>query len=461
MSLLSEYLSVLKPKEKDRILDLHLSQREREVLVMLFNYDETVYEELRIECGISAGNWDKLQSVLLRKCYDVIVPEGGAKLIQHLSTRYTLSKHIHKEMAHQRKVLLSTLDTQQRRTYFQTLLNTFLTIPLFDTNQQLLLKLKREYLAVVPNHERDIERCICTSLIRSTKISSLSGTMKLQKDRVDTKLELALLNEYKLACSLHSPKAEVYADLALFDYYAAVESDQQLQHIKRASEMIEAVPDFPLYDKQQIQTKYATSLYQVVSDFEGAYKEYESLFQKYPESKHNIYPAAKYVQVCLILSYTDKAKAILEHTFYNLLHHDTHTIAANSALNYAKYYTMTRQYDKAFAMIQQGMNLLKRKLYVQYEIEFRNLQTALFVMSGDTETALTVIERNLKYLRSKGFKSSNSDFHEFYSLLRDFILRPEQTLTSKNTQSILEKWSKGIYNIYGALLRVVITSATE
>lgn len=135
MSLLSEYLRVLVPEEKERIRAINLTMREREVLTILLEYNENTQEKQRISYGISSGNWDKLQSVLLRKCYDAIVPQGGEKLIQHLSTRYTLSKHIRKEVAHQRKILLPTLNTQQQYLYFQSLFHTFLHIPLAVFNR--------------------------------------------------------------------------------------------------------------------------------------------------------------------------------------------------------------------------------------------------------------------------------------------------------------------------------------
>ncbi|MBL7997866.1 MAG: hypothetical protein JNL32_04420 [Candidatus Kapabacteria bacterium] len=456
MSLLIEYLHTLTQHEKQTLRGLNLTKRERDVMDVALDHSEETHEQQRKALGISAGNWDKLQSVLLRKCYTAMIPDGGVKLIHHLSARYTLSKHLYKEVIHQRKTLYPSLPLSEQRAYCESLLTVFLSMPLYNSNEKLLLHLLREYIAILPRTERAVQQSIYTSQIHSARISRLAGAMTLQKDRTDKKMERTLLNEYDDACILSSPKAQVYADIALYDYYAAIESDMQINHIERATRTSEQIADFRTFDKQQIHTKYATALYQVLSDVESAQREYGSLFHLYPESKNNIYPAAKYIQVCLILSRYDDAKAMLKGTFAPLLNHSRHTIAANAALNYAKYHTMVRDYPAALEMIHKGMTLLKKKLYVQYEIEFRNLQTAVFVMQNDREVALATIERNLKYLRSKGFKSSNSDFHEFYTLLRDYILSPEQFTPDETHQRIIDKWSNGIYNIYGALVKNII-----
>lgn len=461
MSLLSEYLSVLNPTEKKHVRTIPVSVREREVLAIMVEYDADKHEEQRILRGISRGNWDKLQSVLLRKCYDAIVPQGGEKLIQHLSARYTLSKHLFKEIAHQRTVLIPTLSSEQKNVYYQMVLRTLLSIPLFDINEQVVRKLQRDYITVVPAHKKNEQKSTVASQIRSAKISSLASKMVLQKGREDKKLESVLLQEYRYAHSITSKKAMVYANLALFDYYAAIESEQQLVYIRQAATISKQITSFHTLDKQQILIKLATALYQVFNNFREACTEYESLFTLYPETKNNIYPAAKYIQVCLILSRFTQAQTMLDFTFHKLLHHDKHTVAANAALNYAKYYTLTHQFNNALAMIQKGMNLLKRKLYVQYEIEFRNLQTAVLVQQGDTETALAVIERNQKYLRSKGFKSSNSDFHEYYIILRDYITNPNRVIHSAMHRALLEKWSQGIYNVYGAILKDIVYGSTQ
>lgn len=456
MSLLIEYLQTLTQQEKEILRTINLTKRERDVLEVVLDSYEKTQEQQRKILGLSAGNWDKLQSVLLRKCYTAMIPDGGIKLIRHLCARYTLSKHLHKEVAHQFKTLYPVLPIKEQHVYYESLMSIFLSMPLYDSNEKLLLRLLREYITILPREERAVQRSIYMSQIQSARISRLAGAMTLQKDRTDKKLERILLKGYDNACTLSSPKAQVYADITLYDYYAAIESDMQINHIKRATRTSELIADFSSFEKQKIHTNYATALYQVSSDFESARREYESLLNLYPESKNNIYPAAKYIQVCLILSRYDEAKAILNSTFAPLLNHSRHTIAANAALNYAKYYTMIHNYTLALEMIHKGMTLLKKKLYVQYEIEFRNLQTVVFVMQNDREVALATIERNLKYLRSKGFKSSNSDFHEFYTLLRDYILYPNQFNTIVTHQRTLEQWSKGIYNIYGALLKNII-----
>ncbi len=457
MSLLTEYLQALFPEEKQSLHTLQLSQREKEVLKILSDYDESSHEHQRTAHGISSGNWDKVQSILIRKLYDALVPEGAEKLIHHLASRYTLTKHVMKELQYQHRVLVPSFSANRKATYYRILLDTFLSMSVYATNERLLIKLLRYYLSALPKAQRASQTSLYTSLIRSARISILASQMHLQKGREDKKLEKELLREYENSCLCTSKVAQVFADLALYDYYAAIESPAQLHHISRAKSVSDSMDDINKLKRQQIHTKLATSLYQQSSDFEGAYREYESLFVRFPEALNNIYPVAKYIQVCLILSRMQEAKSMLDRTFKKLLNHEKHVVAAIAALNYAKFYTMTHDYDNALVTIQKGMGLLKRQLYVQYEIELRNLQTAVLVLRGDSESALTAIDRNLRYLRDKGFKSSNSDLGEFYTVLRMFLLQPEKVHSDQPTQRILEKWSQGIYNIYGALLKFIVT----
>ncbi len=456
MSLLTEYLHALFPEERQRLRTLHLSVREKDVLEILTDYDEGLHEQQRTVLGISSAHWDKIQSILIRKLYEAFVPTGAEKLIHHLASRYTLTKHVMKELQYQQRTLVPDFNAERKATYYRILLDTFLGMPIHSSNERLLIKLLRNYLSALPTSQRASQKSLYQSQIRSERISIMASQMRLQKGREDTKLERELLREYKNSCLCTSKIAQVFADLALYDYYAAIESDSQLYHISRAKKVSDTINDINSGKKQQIHTKLATTLYQQSSDFEGAYREYDSLFRLFPEAVNNIYPVAKYIQVCLILSRMPEAKRMLDRTFKKLLMHEKHVVAGVAALNYAKYYTMTHDYDLALVTIQKGMRLLKKQLYVQYEIELRNLQTAILVLRNDSESALAAIDRNLRFLRDKGFKSSNSDLGEFYVVLRQYLLQPEKVQTDQSTQRILEKWSHGIYNIYGALLKSIV-----
>ncbi len=461
MSLLSEYLSILNEQEHDILLSSEWSPREHDLLHVLLHTNEHDAESAELIQSMSTGYRDKLHSVLLRKCYERLVPNGGMDLLQHLWSKKVLVKNLQKEIRYQRRVLVPMLSSAERKDYYEWLLLFATDQLVYDTDETLMKQTMKHYLQYIDVKLQATERMVCQALIASSRISTLASLMKLQARREDPRLESQLLKLYEAAHNHTSLRAKLATAMALYDYYSAIESDKRSAFINEAQGIITEYPDIGIYSRQRIQVKYATNLYQVSSDFVAAQAAFCELFELFPAALTNIYSNAKFIQVCLILGRHKEAYKALRTCFAPLLERETIPEAANAALNFAKYYTMTGDLQKALDYIYRGMKLLQRRLYVQYEIEFRNLECAVHVLRNDEDLALNTIERNLKYLRAKGFSAANSDFHEYYVFLRELTMDGPTIVTKAKNQDILAKWSLGIYNIYGALLKVVLRSVQK
>jgi hypothetical protein len=225
-----------------------------------------------------------------------------------------------------------------------------------------------------------------------------------------------------------------------------------------AIEAIEEISKLPdekaTLNKLRLELKLS-ELYYFSSRFTESYQRYHAVFtgpqaDMIPERG---YHTTKYIQICLITGHLNDAKKQIDkmRNFYgdNL----EETLPVRDIFSFIKYYLFAGDYDNTFRYLQLGFQRNPKGKYFQYEVELRNLQVALFYLTGKQTEALQMCERNIKYLRSHGHAVKDSNYPYFYILTRAIF---EQKTSGRKFKPVeeekMQRYLRGSFGVYGQLL---------
>src|SRR5436853_543245 len=150
MSLLSELVQSLFPEELASVRRLKLEGKQKAVLDLTIEKCNNMPspEEEAGQIGITTNHLYSIQSILLQRCYTVLVPDGGAYLLIFLQTR-GLGLHCKKEILAQEKELYEkkSAPLKLERFYLQTL-NVLQAVTLAHFDQKRLAEFQGRFLSL-------------------------------------------------------------------------------------------------------------------------------------------------------------------------------------------------------------------------------------------------------------------------------------------------------------------------
>jgi hypothetical protein len=457
MSLLFDFLKNLPAADRNKIVSQTFKGKTDAVFRAIIAQTETgVYEREKIQgaLNLSGSHFDKITSELLSKCFAVLYPEGGLPLLNYLSMRVAFNKLFYKELSKQMKQVALLNNKKQKADFYKGAINHIhFNLPIINKNSKVLAALGKEYIAAAPSQEKPdaILWVNCRTLYN--KIDNLFAASKVKEKAPEIFKELQQLgNAYTI--KNHELLFEYY--WVVLYYYMAIEDFSKAADI--ATEAIEHLQQHPHENSAlnilRLELKLS-ELYYFSSRFDESYQKYRSVFTG-PQADiipERGYHTTKYIQICLITGNLKDAKLQIDkmRAFYgkNL----EETLPVRDIFSFIKYYLFAGDYDNAFRFIQLGFQRNPKGKYFQYEVELRNLQVALFYLTGRPHEALQMCERNIKYLRAHGHPVKDSNYPYFYILTRAIF---EEKTTGRKFKSIeeekMQRYLQGSFGVYGQLL---------
>ncbi len=463
MNYLVKYLQLLQPEERDKLGLLVLSERERQVLIALLQIsadDSISKSDLLANLGISSSHFDKISSVLLDKVYAAIVPEGGTVLLYDLNRR-NLFGHFCHQMKKQEKVLMADAVLPERLAeFYSTCFSMLQRITRKDYDAELLREIGEKYLAskpgATPGDRLFTEAGILCSSIQDT---AARGAQNRLGDEIEQ--QLRALEPTAASIEEQNNVSALYLYYrAWVSFYTLIDSrpDIRLEYLRRAAGLCERYPDILPEEEQALTFGRIAEAHYNNSDFAMAAELYESVFTSYPNTAaREYYHTTKYIQVLIILKRYAEAKNLLDERFSVFVENREPAMCTMASLSYAKLHLCSGHLDLAKYFIDLGFELIAKNVYIQYEIEFRLLETAYFYLVGDEEFADTLAGKHIKYLQSKGFVLKNSRFYPWFPLLVQAFIAEKAGVKklSKKLEAKLREFHTGPACIYGILLEMI------
>lgn len=412
-------------------------------------------EAIQKQAHVTDSHFDKITSELLSKCYKALFPNEGLDLLHFLSTRIVFNKHYYKELPRQIKHAEKLKNKTEKAAFYKGCIDHHqFNLPIMYKDSKVLTKLGEKYVALVPPADKKGAALIVQCRLLFGRIDKLFAAAIIK----DT--EGKILGEFKklgnpAAIKGHEPLFEYY--WVWLYYHMAVEAFDKGVDI--ANEAIAALRKWPHPNADLNVLRFELKLSELFyfgNRFEDSFEKYHSVFtgphaHLIPErGYHN----TKYIQICCITGHLKEAEFILDkiREFYG--EKLKQSIAVRDIFSFAKYYLFAGEYDKAFDFLQMGFLKNPKGKYFQYEVELRNLQVALFYLTGKKTLALQLCERNIKYLRSHGYAVKESNYPYFYILTRAIF---EQSTTGRKFKPIeeekMERYLRGSFGVYGKLLQ--------
>ncbi len=407
MGLLDEFLCALTPNEREQVARMPLKGKEDLVLRSLMPQGtDCVARPPNFD--ISIDHLNKIQSVLLRKCYSNISGGDDVRLIWFLNQR-NLNKHMHREIQRvEQELAAKHLLPEQLLPYYKEFFLSSVDVLARYFDPERARRYQEQYLALVPVETRETERCNCEAKYAYPHLVKAGMTVMTaeQKDQMGRYLLQLLENAQRL----NHLEAMVLClkNLVYYHNYTRPNIALRYRYLSQMESLVEGAPDgyFPNLRKAITRADMAEFLLST-NQWEQALEKYRAVFSQFPEQMANKpYHCARYTQTAVLCEAFAEASQVLDLHFKRHLAHYHASLSPMAATMFVMYYLHLpdlAQCRKHLDMLWEANN---KQDYLVYEVYYRALETVWLWASNEHETANTAAARHIKYLRSRKIKQN-------------------------------------------------------
>jgi hypothetical protein len=455
MNYLYRYLLSLDEQESARVAAADLSPRERQTLSVLLAMRpaaDAPREEALRTLSMSGTMFDKTCSVVLRKAYEALVPEGGLALLADLERR-RLRQLTLRELARQERELTEG-SVEGHAGFYRSVFELLHTRFSIHYDPVLARAVARKWRNHDPSEGTMLY--IDASLAGMEIWKAAAGEADQQEDR---RLLARLKGLQKRAASTSDPRARYRLLRAWMVYYGQIDiqAGPRGEIIDEAIALCEGHPDrIPVSELESLRLMRAEHEYFFGEDHAVAWSIYDGLIVSDPVwIAGQMYHVNKFVQLCLIVGEYSRAEQLIDLGFSRQWNDEDVGRAKMAAISRTKLYLLTGRLDEARRHLDHAFELNQKRFFVQFEIECRLLQTAWFALRGDDAAVVELAPANLKYLRSKGYSIESGSRYPWFFKLAVALIEERHTgrrLTRK-LESQYDVYQQGAAAQYGVLLR--------
>lgn len=445
----------------DSVRSLKLKGKQEAVMgELLLSHEED--REANIESlGLSKSHADQISSVLLQKCYKVLVPDGFEPLCNFL-----IEKGLGKLLYNHLRLIEKSgeaLGTQEaKESFYEIAFESSLRVPINELDFAVADRYAGLYLAnkkIRSEHDplfidlRKLRAEITLIAAGKDNLTTKGGTILERLQAMD---EMLLGNDFPaLQCQCH---------IAYTEYYSRIDPQPQfvLSHLKEAMKYMDSLPPHMLRREKGILTAQLANSEYMLGHFEEAYRLATQLYlirrsMKYLSS--STYYTIRYTEIVAILGKFDEAEQVLAENFAHAFAGKENNLSAMVAITYAVICLMQGRYDEAREHIERGLSINSGKLYsLQSEITLRFLEAAYHFFTKDWVFTTTLIERALQLLRRNEHGLRQDDVGFQFSFIKAVMLSQEEG--TPIPPAIMEKYnqySTGQYRFLGMVLEKIFT----
>jgi hypothetical protein len=461
MSLIGDLINVLNDEEAEKLNNISVTGKEKDLLLILLNHrhkPEPTNECIIRQLKTTAANCDKLKSYLLQKSYNILVPEGGIKLLTFLSNKKFVTHLLYREFPKVEKEYIATNNKQELASFYRSVFHLVIGVTIKDYDAQLTESIGEKLLQVSDN--KDDELYVEAKLLW-IEINNAGITASL-KNKVTESILRTKIERYENKATTYGGYEGKYQSNYLWQWFFALTDcvEKALFYCEKNVALFKvAGNNLPPNYQLNTEFKYAEMLY-FADRFKQAFRQYTFLFfEKYPERLNTeIYHIAKFVQICIVTqNYNEGLKAI--NHYANVIKPSLDSSNVITILHLAKIYLAKGELEVAYNHILKARSIIKKSVYIQYEIELRNLENIYFYLRGDRKFAVALAKKNLKFLNSKELTINSKDYSYFFHLIIAIYKLQENSKALTRPQKVMfEFYQHGSYAQYGSFLKMILNN---
>lgn len=404
MSQLHSLFKTLNEREINLIRSQRLIGKEKEVFDYIIDHTaislpdtDTVLQEL----DITDSHFYKIHSVLVRKCYEWLVPEQGMELLLFLKRKnlFNLLRH---EILTQEKKLKTEKNKKSRETFYLKCFHLLIDFPYKFYDDKLTDLFGEKYLKA---KEKATESD--TLYIKFHKLFSEINRNAARKNplkSITISIEELFEEEKNLAkTDHHLAKYYLYRSICSYFTYYKKDDKKVLEYLKKAIALKKEIAYFFSIDIGQfLDLLYADTLF-LCNKIDESYALYSKIFEKgvsedmYGYHYHN----EQYCLVLIIKKKFEKALEILNRVFKPCIDNKMDIYATRGAMAYTKLFLSNGDLKQALRYLNISKTINEKTFYLPFDIQIRVLETIYFIQKKDFEFAGQLAVKNIKFLKSQ------------------------------------------------------------
>lgn len=460
MSQLHALVQTLSDAELSALHLYRLIGKEKSVFDFVLKHKDTempVSDDVLTKLSISDSHYYKINSVLLRKSYQLLVPSEGLSLLIFLRQKnlFTLLRH---EILTQEKKLDKTSNKEE---FYLKCFHFFIDFPYKFYDKKLTESFGAKYLKAKKNSTESDKLYVKFHILFSEM--NRTAARKNPIKALGFGINDLLIQEPKLAASKHY-LATYYLYRCICSYYTYYEKDTKkiIEYLKKAISLKEKIAFFfPINIGLFLELLYADAL---LSDnqIEQACSIYSSVFEKGIDSSMYGYyfHCEQYILVLIIQKQFEKAQQLLDDVFEPCIKNKIDIYATRGAMAYVKLYLSNDDLKSALKYLNIAKVINEKTFYLPFDVQLRVLENIYFFLKKDYDFAYQLATRNIKFIRSQEQNPVLQDYVLIWRMITTLIntvLKEEnisEAIISENT-----KLNQQYSNLYCNLIRILLERA--
>lgn len=445
MNYLFSYLRSLSGEEERRALALQLSPQQQNVLravARAANRNQKDREELLAGLSISATNFDKTCSLLLKRIAGEISGEGYF-LLSDLRNRNLYPLLLHEIKKQEKQIRQESGEQEDLREFYWNAFKLADSTSEFGYQAGETMRLLDQY---IPLAELEEPKSFRVAVELHYRITADMRQGNFEEVLQDTD---ACLPQISDIIDRGEDLPKYYAHRAFAQYYSLLKVDiqQRIEHLAACLDIAHRSPRF--FSKRDIvltEAAIAESEY-YRDNLREALERYQRIFSDHPDVlERDSYHILKVAQIGMILGEYQYVETMIRRWFGEPPYR-----VPSPPLCLALVCIADDRLEEAHEHIRNGFATNQNN--VIYDAHFRILETFYFTFRGDHDFAASLIEKHVKYLRSHGMGVKQSNFPRILHLIRDIV---NGKLTgkplTKRYQEYYDHLQFGARRQYGVLL---------
>jgi len=430
LSQLHSLFQTLDESELAIIQSKRLIGKEKEVFDYILHYSKSELpptEDLLKKLTITESHFYKIHSILVRKCYEWLVPNQGIELLNYLKRKNLFNLLRHEILTQEKKG-----EYTDASSFYLKCFHFFIDFPYKFYDKKLTDSFGEKYLqAKSQSNESD------KLYVKFHKLFSDVNRNAARKNPIKA-LGISigsLLKEEEKLKDTHHHLAKYYLYRSICSYYTYYEKNNTkvIEYLEKAITLKEHIAYFFSIDIGQfLDLLYADALF-TNNQVAEASTIYSNAFEKgISEDMYGYHFHCE--QYCLVLiteKKYDKALAILDKVFKSCIKNKLDIYATRGAMTYAKLFLSNMDLKKALYYLNTAKAINEKTFYLPFDIQLRVLENIYFFLKKDYEFALQLANRNIKFLKSQEQSKIFEDYFLFWKLIQSFIT----TIYKKSTLS--------------------------
>lgn len=461
MPIIYQLVKTLTPKELAEISALPLQDRERDVLQVMIQLQTKVFPSSSVckKLNLNTSHLDKINSLLFRKVIECLAGTIIFDQVHYLDQKngmWYASLRLLKQ--HEQKQFLHLTERNDEAfTFYKFYFEWIMSIANAITKDGDVQHIAQKLLKHCPKATYDETQLWIKIVLFRKEINNSTTKASYSEPKVLEHLNSQLQDLMYEAEAIQSATCLYKAKLAgILLCNLTRNFTQSKVYISEINDLFSAYRE--AFSETEIliaQWHYGQILF-FSSKFTESFEVYHGLYSRINirETMRWYVFMAEYFQLCLVTGHYEIGEEICRDYFIKFFDDKNGSFYLSALIQCVKLLIHTNQFELAQQKLEELNKLTTKSSSLQFQFALRKLTVAYYYLSGNFKEALSLAEKNLKFMRSKRMHYLIPEYTYHARLTKAFVKRKlkNKPLTSED-ELMFDAMQKGTMAQYGILLK--------